>query len=90
MPVPRLPGSPKPPSPAAGQSTGSTDPFSELVPGVAPGPAQPWQIDTPDELLPPKVYTPTAQEDRVEPKDAAPGTYDLIEYVPLKDAVARP
>ncbi|WP_225836014.1 L,D-transpeptidase [Streptomyces sp. NK08204] len=61
----------------------------ELVPGVPPGPAQPWQIDTPDQMLPPKTYTPTKREDAVEPRDAAPGTYDLIEYVPLYDAVSK-
>ncbi|MEV0177817.1 L,D-transpeptidase family protein [Streptomyces sp. NPDC050625] len=64
-------------------------PETELVPGVAPGPSQPWQIDTPDQMLPPKVYRPTKREDSVEPEDAAKGAYDLIEYVPLGDAVAR-
>ncbi|UXY29346.1 L,D-transpeptidase family protein [Streptomyces sp. HUAS TT20] len=64
-------------------------PETELVPGVAPGPSQPWQIDTPDQMLPPKVYRPTKREDSVEPGDAAKGAYDLIEYVPLGDAVAR-
>ncbi|MGW1909699.1 L,D-transpeptidase family protein [Streptomyces sp. NPDC002076] len=73
-------GTPVPPAPA---------PAPELVPGVAPPPGRAWQIDTPDQALPPRVYTPTAQEDAVEPKAAAPGTYDLIEYVPLADAVAR-
>lgn len=32
---------------------------------------------------------PSAQEDAVEPAQAAPGAYDLVEYVPLADAVAR-
>ncbi|MGW2957152.1 L,D-transpeptidase [Streptomyces sp. NPDC001220] len=62
---------------------------SELVPGVAPGPGQPWQVDTPDQMLAPKVYTPSAKEDAVEPKAAPPGAYDLVEYVPLSDAVAK-
>jgi hypothetical protein len=62
---------------------------SELVPGVPPGPYQPWEIDTPDQVLPPEVYTPTAEEDAVEPLDAPEGTYALVEYVPLGDAVAR-
>ncbi|AOR32585.1 Tat pathway signal protein [Streptomyces fodineus] len=75
-------GAPAPPAPAPA-------PAPELVPGVAPGPAQPWQIDTPDQALPPKVYTPTAQEDAVEPETAVAGAYDLIEYVPLADAVAK-
>lgn len=64
-------------------------PAPELVPGVALGPAQPWQIDTPDQALPPEVYTPSAQEDAVEPRAAAPGTYDLVEYVPLSDAASK-
>ncbi|GGN83410.1 hypothetical protein GCM10011579_072150 [Streptomyces albiflavescens] len=63
-------------------------PGSELVPGVPPGPHQPWQIDTPDQMLAPKVYTPTAAEDAVEPRNAPPGTDALIEYVPLGDAAA--
>ncbi|MET8942282.1 L,D-transpeptidase family protein [Streptomyces sp. NPDC004542] len=73
---------PASPPPAAGAMT-------ELVPGVAPGPQQPWQIDTPDQMLPPRVYAPSPEEDAVEPRKAAPGTYDLIEYVPLGDAVAK-
>ncbi|MGW2423706.1 L,D-transpeptidase family protein [Streptomyces sp. NPDC001709] len=88
--VPAVPpvraGTPAPPAPAPAPAPGTAP---ELVPGVAPGPGQPWQIDTPDQALPPKVYTPTAQEDAVEPKAAPAGTYDLIEYVPLADAVAR-
>ncbi|MEU6777293.1 L,D-transpeptidase [Streptomyces sp. NPDC046759] len=71
---------PKPSAPATA---------AELVPGVALGPAQPWQIDTPDQALPPRTYTPSRAEDAHEPKDAAPGTYDLVEYVPLADAVAK-
>ncbi|MFE0513428.1 L,D-transpeptidase family protein [Streptomyces sp. NPDC058964] len=67
----------------------ASGPETELVPGVAPGPGQPWQFDTPDQMLPPKVYTPSAAEDAVEPREAAKGTYDLIEYVPLGDAVSK-
>ncbi|SFF41094.1 Peptidoglycan-binding (PGRP) domain of peptidoglycan hydrolases-containing protein [Streptomyces mirabilis] len=63
-------------------------PGSELVPGVPPGPHQPWQVDTPDQMLPPRVYTPSAQEDAVEPRDAPAETDALIEYVPLSEAVA--
>ncbi|MFF2509623.1 L,D-transpeptidase family protein [Streptomyces sp. NPDC058086] len=63
-------------------------PGSELVPGVAPGPHQPWLVDTPDQMLPPKVYTPSAQEDAVEPRDAPAETDALIEYIPLIEAVA--
>ncbi|MFF4726037.1 L,D-transpeptidase family protein [Streptomyces mirabilis] len=63
-------------------------PGSVLVPGVPPGPYQPWQVDTPDQMLPPRVYTPSAQEDAVEPRDAPAATDALIEYVPLSEAVA--
>lgn len=77
-------GAPAPPAPAPAPAL-----EPDLVPGVALGPGQPWQIDTPDQALPPDVYTPTEAEDAVEPKDAAPGAYDLIEYVPLSDAVAK-
>ncbi|MEU0003169.1 L,D-transpeptidase [Streptomyces sp. NPDC006314] len=78
-----------PPATAPSATPVPPTPESDLVPGVPPGPGQPWQIDTPDQMLPPKVYTPSAREDAVEPRDAAPGTYDLIEYVPLADAVAK-
>ncbi|MEU5320607.1 L,D-transpeptidase family protein [Streptomyces sp. NPDC021056] len=67
-----------PPPPAPGAE-------AELVPGEY----QPWQIDSPDQALAPQVYEPSAQEDAVEPAQAAPGAYDLVEYVPLGDAVAR-
>ncbi|SPF05050.1 L,D-transpeptidase catalytic domain [Streptomyces sp. MA5143a] len=60
----------------------------QLVPGVPPGPHQPWHLDTPDQVLPPRVYRPTALEEAVEPRNAAAGTYDLIEYVPLREAQA--
>ncbi|WP_079064961.1 L,D-transpeptidase family protein [Streptomyces olivochromogenes] len=63
-------------------------PGSELVPGVPPGPHQPWHVDTPDQMLPPRVYTPSAQEDAAEPRDAPAETDALIEYVPLSEAVA--
>ncbi|CAM5505075.1 hypothetical protein SAFG77S_05771 [Streptomyces afghaniensis] len=64
-------------------------PLGELVPGVAPGPAQPWSVDTPDQALPPLVYTPSAEEEAVEPRRAVEGTYARVEYVPLGEAVAR-
>ncbi|MFF4272986.1 L,D-transpeptidase family protein [Streptomyces sp. NPDC001536] len=67
---------PAPPAPGAG---------AELVPGEY----QPWQTVTPDQVLAPQVYVPSAAEDAVEPAEAAPGAYDLVEYVPLSDAVAR-
>lgn len=80
LPVGTASAAPAPPAPGA---------EAELVPGVAPGPYRPWQIDTPDQVLPPRVYEPSAEEDAVEPWDAVEGTYDLVEYVPLADAVAR-
>ncbi|MFF4251119.1 L,D-transpeptidase family protein [Streptomyces sp. NPDC001663] len=83
LPVGTAAADPAPPAPAPGLEA------EQLVPGVAPGPYQPWQIDTPDQMLAPKVYTPTAEEDAVEPRDAAEGTYDLVEYVPLEDAVGK-
>ncbi|MFF6781964.1 hypothetical protein [Streptomyces sp. NPDC012510] len=49
---------------------------------------QSWPVDTPDRALAPRVYTPDAAEDRVEPRDAAAGTYDLVEHVPLSEAGA--
>jgi hypothetical protein len=45
-------------------------------------------VDTPDQMLPPKVYTPSAQEDAVEPRDAPAETDALIEYIPLSEALA--
>ncbi|MCX4764387.1 L,D-transpeptidase family protein [Streptomyces sp. NBC_01275] len=71
-------GAPAPPSPE-----------TQLVPGVPPGSGQPWQIDTPDQVLAPTVYRPSAAEDAVEPRDAVEGTYALVEYVPLDEAAAR-
>jgi hypothetical protein len=60
-----VPPAPVPPAPG---------PLGELVPGVAPGPAQPWSVDTPDQALPPVVYTPSAEEEAVEPRRAVEGT----------------
>ncbi|MEU6505429.1 L,D-transpeptidase family protein [Streptomyces sp. NPDC046942] len=70
-----------PASPAPGGEAG-------LVPGVAPA-GQQWQIDTPDQVLPPKMYAPAPREDRIQPRQAPAGAYDLVEYVPLSDAVAK-
>ncbi|MFJ1973188.1 L,D-transpeptidase family protein [Streptomyces sp. NPDC087903] len=72
----------EPAPPAAG-------PEAMLVPGVPPGPYQPWQTDTPDQVLPPTVYAPSTEEDAVEPRAATEGTYALVEYVPLGDAAAK-
>ncbi len=69
-----------------GSAAAAPGPEAELVPGVAP---KSWVIDTPDQVLPPTVYTPSAREDAVEPLEAVEGAYDLVEYVPLGDAVTR-
>ncbi|MFM9695863.1 hypothetical protein [Streptomyces europaeiscabiei] len=42
-----------------------------LVPGVPPGPHQPWQVDRPDQGLPPRAYAPGAAEEALEPRSAA-------------------
>ncbi|MEU9308977.1 L,D-transpeptidase family protein [Streptomyces sp. NPDC048256] len=57
---------------------------------AAPPPSPPsWEIDTPDQVLAPRVYAPTAAEDAVEPRDAVEGTYALVEYVPLDEVMTR-
>ncbi|WP_344536154.1 L,D-transpeptidase family protein [Streptomyces levis] len=80
LPVGAAGAAPVPPAPGA---------LGELVPGVAPAAVQSWALDTPDQALPPAVYTPSAEEEAVEPRSAAAGTYALVEYVPLGDAVAQ-
>ncbi|SER57011.1 L,D-transpeptidase catalytic domain [Streptomyces sp. yr375] len=65
------------------------DPQNQLVPGVPPGVDLPWQIDTPDQVLAPTVYEPSAAEDAVEPREAVDGTYALVEYVPLEEVALR-
>ncbi|MGW2229394.1 L,D-transpeptidase family protein [Streptomyces formicae] len=60
-----------------------------LVPGVPLAPPHPWQLDTPDQALPPHVYRPGAAEDAVEPMEAPAGTDALIEYVPPSEVVAK-
>lgn len=76
LPVGTAAAEPAPPAPG---------PEAELVPGEY----QPWQVVTPDQVLAPQVYVPSAAEDAIEPAEALPGAYDLVEYVPLSDAVAR-
>ncbi|MFD3834935.1 L,D-transpeptidase family protein [Streptomyces sp. NPDC058642] len=78
LPAATASAAPPPPAPGSGSE-------ADLVPGEY----QPWQIDSPDQALAPQVYEPSAQEDAVEPAQASPGAYDLVEYVPLADAVAR-
>lgn len=78
--VAALPADPKPPSPA---SPGG----AQLVPGVPLPAPHPWQRDTPDQDLPPRVYTPSAAEDAVEPEDAV--GEQLVEYVPRSEVVRK-
>ncbi|MBO1335060.1 L,D-transpeptidase [Streptomyces sp. VRA16 Mangrove soil] len=59
----------------------------ELVPGVPSAPYDPWRMDTPDQVLPPRVYEPSAEEDAIEPLPAPAGTDDLVEYVPPGEVV---
>ncbi|MGW6008905.1 L,D-transpeptidase family protein [Streptomyces sp. NPDC055210] len=87
--APTAPPPPAPGAPSAPDAPDAPAPQSELVPGVHPGPYQPWQLDTPDQVLAPQVYTPSAAENAVEPPRAAEGSDALIEYVPLSEAVAR-
>jgi len=65
--------------------TAAAAPEDELVPGVR----QTGIVDTPDQLLEPRTYTPSAEEDAVDPKGADRDAYALVEYVPLGEAVAR-
>lgn len=53
-----------------------------LVPGIPLTPDTPWQLDTPDQVLPPRVYEPSAAEDAVEPLSPPAGLDALVEYVP--------
>ncbi|MFE0672769.1 L,D-transpeptidase family protein [Streptomyces sp. NPDC058867] len=57
-----------------------------LVPGA---PLRSRVLDTPDQALAPRVYTPGAGEEAVEPRGAVEGAYEPVEYVPLGDAVTR-
>ncbi|TXS50661.1 murein L,D-transpeptidase [Streptomyces sp. uw30] len=68
--------------PASGSQT-------ELVPGIPLNALSLWQqpIDTPDQAMPPKVYTPSPEEEAVEPREAAVGMYDLVEEVHPMDAL---
>ncbi|MFI7411138.1 L,D-transpeptidase family protein [Streptomyces sp. NPDC049627] len=59
----------------------------ELVPGLPLNLLPAPQMDTPDQALEPKVYTPSAEEDAVEPQDAPDGADDRVEYVDPIDAL---
>ncbi|MFJ8532962.1 L,D-transpeptidase family protein [Streptomyces sp. NPDC093591] len=62
-------------------------PPHDLVPGMPLGLPPLWQTDTPDQALAPEVYTPTPEEDAVEPEDAPREAYDSVEYVDPIDAL---
>ncbi|MFE0099646.1 L,D-transpeptidase family protein [Streptomyces sp. NPDC059009] len=65
-----------------------SDPAARLVPGIPLTPYQPWQRDTPDQALPPRVYEPSEEEDAVEPLRPPAAIDALIEYVPPAEVVA--
>ena len=75
--LPAGPASAEPPPPRPGAA---------LVPGVPLAPPHPWQLDTPDQALPPRVHDPSAAEDAHEP---APAVDELIEFVPPSEVVTK-
>ncbi|QOV36209.1 L,D-transpeptidase family protein [Streptomyces ferrugineus] len=66
--------------PAAGPQS------AELVPGVPVTLLPLSRMDTPDQALEPKVYTPSDTEEAVEPRDAPEEAYDAVEYVDPMDS----
>ena len=78
LPVGSASADPVPPDPG---------PQTELVPGVPLTLLPLWQTDTPDQALAPEVYTPSAEEDAVEPQDAPEEADDRVEYVDPIDAL---
>ncbi|MFF3639742.1 L,D-transpeptidase family protein [Streptomyces sp. NPDC002564] len=82
--LPAVPASadPAPPRPAAPGT-------AALVPGIPSASPHPWQLDTPDQALPPHVYTPSAAEDAIEPMDAPAAADDLVEYVPRGEVATK-
>ncbi|WP_369175296.1 L,D-transpeptidase family protein [Streptomyces sp. R28] len=62
-------------------------PQAELVPGMPLDVLPLWQTDTPDQATAPQVYTPSVEEDAVEPQDAPEEAYDRVEYVDPIDAL---
>ncbi|WHM37134.1 L,D-transpeptidase [Streptomyces sp. BPTC-684] len=78
-PIPPHPG----PGPAPEPVPDSPAPADVLVPGEPREPGQvAYLMDTPDQVLPPLVYEPTAAEEAVEPAEPAAGVERLVEYVP--------
>ncbi|MEV8016642.1 L,D-transpeptidase [Streptomyces sp. NPDC086554] len=55
--------------------------------GVPLPPPYPWQQDTPDQALAPDIYTPSAEEDAIEPAPAR--GEELIESVPPGEVVMK-
>ncbi|MER5950850.1 L,D-transpeptidase family protein [Streptomyces sp. NPDC001904] len=82
------PGPPAPSATSAPAPAPEAVPEAGLVPGVRLAPHRDWPQDTPDQTLPPHVYTPSAEEDAIEPPPAPPGADALIEYMPPGDAPA--
>ncbi|WP_079051804.1 L,D-transpeptidase family protein [Streptomyces regalis] len=78
LPVGSASADPVPPDPG---------PQAELVPGIRLDALPLWQTDTPDQAAAPEVYTPSAEEDAVEPEDAPEEAYDRVEYVDPIDAL---
>ncbi|MFJ7076095.1 L,D-transpeptidase family protein [Streptomyces sp. NPDC098781] len=64
----------------------ASGPEAELAPGIPLSLLPLWQLDTPDQALPPKVYKPSEEEEAVEPQDAPEGADDLVEYVDPMDS----
>ncbi|ELS55540.1 hypothetical protein STVIR_3442 [Streptomyces viridochromogenes Tue57] len=73
--------------PQAGPVPPDSGPQAGLVPGIPLGLPPLWQTDTPDQAMAPEVYTPSAEEDAVEPEDAPREAYDSVEYVDPIDAL---
>ncbi|MEV0097403.1 L,D-transpeptidase family protein [Streptomyces sp. NPDC050738] len=71
-----------------------TSAHADPVPPPAPAPmrlfALPRLLDTPDEALPPRVYTPSAAEDAIVPAAPPAGADALVEAVPKAVAEAVP
>ncbi|MYW68321.1 L,D-transpeptidase family protein [Streptomyces sp. SID8379] len=85
LPAGRAAADPEPPTPtatAAAPLPAAPAPAPGLVPGIPLTTDQPWHLDTPDQVLPPHMYRPSAAEDAIEPMPAPDGLDVLVEYVP--------
>ncbi|MFI7338639.1 L,D-transpeptidase family protein [Streptomyces sp. NPDC050085] len=91
LPVSPALADPEPPSSAATVAPSAPAAGPALVPGIPLTPYHPWQWDTPDQVLPPRVYTPSAAEDAVEPYEPPVAADDaLVEYVPPSEVRRAP